>query len=323
MKMFIFVCVIGTWSLSITEGRADVRTLWKKADEAREFSFDAPWRRPDLWRAAHEKEALDEIVRQHPGTLHEARAHARLAALHASTWRCEHIREYQCLLAAEILDRMMKTEPGASGLAEAVGGVLRANRYDQLLGAEKFVERANAYLRTRFESGGDDAAEAGFFCAQFGSASNERRQILRKIVTDFPDSKWALPAEFVSILDGRDKLLAFANRNRSHFLEGLALTVVGNRIGNVEEKDLNPLPQWTQAMEVYLRHARQCSARKDWREAEYFEMYTWIPSFYAPFDTKCQGPPDKLDQMAAEFYALRPSSSPHPIEWTLTRSTLR
>jgi tetratricopeptide (TPR) repeat protein len=182
---------------------ASVSQLWDELNSARSFSFDTPLRNPTVWRAMNVLRAAEQIVERFPGGLDEARARLWLAHLGESQWTQSNRARYHVILAQRILERLMRERPDMPGLATAVADAAFSPTVG-LDGDAPYHQSAVRYLRSRWEAGGEDAAEAAYclgmllnWSSSFSDTTNERREretLYEDLATKYPDSEWAFRA---------------------------------------------------------------------------------------------------------------------------------
>ena len=252
-RTLAIILIIGLFK---NAGAAHIEKLWQAVDRARQITFHSYYRHPGFARRVAETRALEEIVRLAPGGLDEARARSALAEI------CSHggnaaVRMEHRYRAQTLLRELMKKQPGLAGF---------------MLGRERIIKERQAY-----------------------------RTVHQKVVERYGDTHWGQYAQLHLLKDDTGRplkgatkpLFEFEKRHRGDELGLRALKSLSFWFGhNKDQRGINPVPNWTQAMEVNLLIARHYPAARQ----RSFELYGFEPKF--------SGDARRLEELFEQYIAL-------------------
>lgn len=309
-----------------------INSPWRNAGEWHKMNVHTYFSPYNLWDWAPERYRLAQVAEQLPDGIEGARAHLRLARIgpNYSLWARQHV-----LAARPILAELIARAPETPGLLKAVVDANRSYQQYHIDDETGFYRIAHDFIEQRWQGDAVDAAEAGYRLNQILAVGTKyveieaeyrtRLDLLDKVINHYPDSDWALQAEFEQIgihekLDswhsndpGDDSRLreyvAFADEHAGHPLAARALLSAAQsygfgEYGQAQHGGLANVPRLERAMELQVRYQRE------YPEGAPRDPDVWHtqpePSIQLWGEPDADADTTRLEQLAHEYYALNP-----------------
>lgn len=309
-----------------------INSPWRNAGQWHEMNIHAYFAPYNLFDWAPERYRLAQLAEQLPDGIERAQAHLRLARIgpNHSLWARQHV-----LAAQPILAELIASAPETPGLLKAAVDANRSYQQYHINDATAFYPIAHDFIEQRWQGGGDDAAEAGYRLSQILAATSlsarieaeyrERLDVLNEVISRYPDSDWAVRAEFDAIGLRHDldvwtsngpgavsrllEYVAFADDHPGHPLAARALLSAAQSYGFgdyglAQQGSLANVPRLERAMELHVRYQREYPEGAP-RDPDVRPTQP-EPSIHIWGDLETEAETSRLEQLAAEYYALNP-----------------
>jgi hypothetical protein len=204
--------------------------------------------------------------------------HLARIGLNRSLWARQHVLEAQRILS-ELFTRAARPP----GLLKAAADANRTFSWHNIDRSREYYRRTRSFIEERWKRADTDAAEAGYRLSQLFATSHEadyrqRQRLLEDVIDRFPDSDWAIQAEFdlIEVSESLDQwtsnepgddthlqqYVAFADRYPEHPLAAGALLRAAQSYGfgdygQAQHGGVSNVQRLERAMELHVRYQRE------------------------------------------------------------------